>query len=127
MKLSELIINYRKTHDLSQRQFATMCGVSNGYISMIEAEQNNHTGRKMNVSLGKLHKIASGMNMSLHELLKSIDDMDVSLEYDDDFAPSPAEKINEGERVLLDLFRSLSDEKKEMVIAMLRAALQPKG
>jgi transcriptional regulator with XRE-family HTH domain len=40
---------------------------------------------------------------------------------------SPAEKISEGERVLLDLFRSLSDEKKEMVIAMLRAALQPKG
>jgi transcriptional regulator with XRE-family HTH domain len=40
MTLKDLIIEYRNDHGLSQRQFATACGLSNGYISMLEKEMN---------------------------------------------------------------------------------------
>lgn len=36
MTLRDLISAYRKDHGLSQRQFANQCGLSNGYISMLE-------------------------------------------------------------------------------------------
>lgn len=36
MTLGEFIRKYRSEHDLSQRQFALKCGLSNGYISMLE-------------------------------------------------------------------------------------------
>ena len=40
MKLGDLIRKYREQHDLSQRQFAISCGLSNGYISMLEKGRN---------------------------------------------------------------------------------------
>lgn len=40
MKLSEIIKKYRKEHDLSQRQMGARCGLSTGYISLIEKEIN---------------------------------------------------------------------------------------
>ena len=40
MKLSELIIEYRREHGISQRQMASQCSLSTGYISLIEKEIN---------------------------------------------------------------------------------------
>ena len=36
MKLSEIIIDYRKRMNISQREFSRRCGLSNSYISFIE-------------------------------------------------------------------------------------------
>lgn len=44
MTLSDFVKEYRKEHDLSQRQFAAICGLSNGYISMLEKNMNPKTG-----------------------------------------------------------------------------------
>ena len=122
MKLSDIVRHYRAEHGISQRQFAAMCSVSHGYISLIEGEKNYKTNKKMNVTLDKMKKLADGMDISLHELLTKVDDMVVSLEYDNDFALT--EEISEGERVLLELFRSVPKEKQRMVVEMIRAALQ---
>ena len=81
MKLSEIIIEYRTKHNLSQRDFAKKCELSNGYISMIEKEKNYDTNKKINVTLDSMQKLAKGMNMALDELLKKTDDMIVSLEH----------------------------------------------
>lgn len=79
MKLSELIVEYRREHDLSQRQFALQCGVSNGYISMLEKERNPKTGEPIVPSMQHYAKIAKGMGISLQELFQRIDDAPVSL------------------------------------------------
>ena len=80
MKLSNLIIAYRKEHNLSQRQFAEKCGVTNGYISMIENDRNPSTEKPVIPSLDKLKAIANAMNISLNELIDTIDDVFVSVE-----------------------------------------------
>lgn len=78
MTLGEYIRKYRLEHGLSQRQFAEKCGnITHGYLAIIESGRNPNTGKKTIPSIDKLYSIASGMNLSLHQLLESVDDMDV--------------------------------------------------
>lgn len=88
MKLSEIIIQYRKEHDLSQRAFAAQCGVSNGYISMLEEGINRNTGNPITPSISKLKLVAAGMGMTLHDLFRIADDMDVSYKNSDPDDPA---------------------------------------
>ena len=80
MNLSELITSYREEHNLSQRQFADICGLSNGYISMLEKNENPKTKQPITPTLPKLDKLAKGMNISINELFDIVDDIYVSLE-----------------------------------------------
>lgn len=79
MTLSDFVKEYRKEHDLSQRQFAAICGLSNGYISMLEKNMNPKTGLRLTPSLPALKKISDGMGISLADMLTTVDDMPVEL------------------------------------------------
>ena len=79
MKLGELIQEYRTAHDLSQRQFADICGLSNGYISMLEKGLNPKTNKPISPTIPQLKKLATGMAMTMAELFEQVDDMPVDL------------------------------------------------
>lgn len=79
MTLKELIISYREKNDLSQRQFAQKCDLSNGYISMLEKGTNPNTGLPVTPTIPVLTKLAKGMNLSLHQLFSLADDMPVDI------------------------------------------------
>ena len=83
MTLRELITQYRSEHGLSQRQFATQCSLSNGYISMLEKGVNPKTQLPLTPTLPALKKLATGMGISLSELISVADDMPVSLVSDE--------------------------------------------
>ena len=90
MKLGDYIKNYRMTKNLSQRQFAALCGISNGYISMLEEGRNPRTNEPLVPSLVMLNKIATGMNMTVHDLISVVDDMPISFSDSDEKAfPAP--------------------------------------
>lgn len=74
MTFSELLIKYRSDHSLSQRKFAELCNLSNGYISMLENNLNPATGKPVIPTLPALNKIAHGMGISLDDLLAMVDD-----------------------------------------------------
>ena len=57
MNLGDLIRNYREKHDLSQRQFAEMCDLSNGYISILEKGANPNTGKPVVPTIPQLKKL----------------------------------------------------------------------
>ncbi len=77
MKLCELIKEYRLSKELSQRQFAGLCGVSNGYISMLEEGKNPRTNEPLIPTLSTLKKISSAMGVSVNELMQMADDIPV--------------------------------------------------
>ena len=79
MTLGNYISNYLKEHKISQRQFATNCELSNGMISMLQNEKNPETNKPIKPSITTLKKIASGMGISLNELLENVDDMEALL------------------------------------------------
>lgn len=78
MTLSELMKQYRKEHRLSARAFARQAGFSNAYISLLEND------RIQSPSLEALNAVAKAMGMSLDTMLRTIEDMDVSLSKEPD-------------------------------------------
>ena len=79
MKLGELIKSYRDEHDLSQRQFANQCGLSNGYISILEKGMNPNTGKPVTPTIPQLKKLADGMGITMSAMLEQVEDMSVDL------------------------------------------------
>lgn len=74
MKLSELIINYRKKMQISQREFSRRCDLSNSYISFIENEKNPRTGKPMVPTLEQYKKIANCMGLTVQQLFEQLDE-----------------------------------------------------
>ena len=79
MTLGEYIMEYCNQHGLSQRQFATQCDLSNGYISMLISGVNPKTGKQIKPAIDSYIKLADGMGITLNELFEAIDDTPVVL------------------------------------------------
>ena len=120
MKLSELIVEYRREHDLSQRQFALQCGVSNGYISMLEKERNPKTGEPIVPSMQHYAKIAKGMGISIHELFTRIDDAPVSIAEE-----QPASEGDELVNTIAAAIKALPRDQQEMLLRMIASLQSP--
>ena len=74
MKLSNAVIDYRKRMQISQREFARRCDLSNSYISFIENEYNPRTGKPIVPTIEQYQKIANGMGISVQHLFELLDD-----------------------------------------------------
>lgn len=74
MKIGNIICEYRKKHDLSQRDFAKLSGISNSYIAMLENVYDKRTGKEILPTLDMVKKIAATMRLDINELLSMIDD-----------------------------------------------------
>ena len=74
MKLSNIITDYRNQEQISQREFARRCGLSNSYISFIENEHNPRTGKPIVPTLEQYQKIATGMGLTVHQLFERLDE-----------------------------------------------------
>ena len=125
MTLKDLIIEYRNDHGLSQRQFATACGLSNGYISMLEKEMNPNTKLPVTPTLPKLKQLASGMGMSLTDLLVKVDDMPVELILDDADSKKLVPEIeDELDAEIMKMISGLTPEKKQQALSYIQYLAQ---
>ena len=117
MTLKDLVIKYRADNGLSQRQFALQCGLSNGYIRMLEKGINPSTGAKITPTLPALSKLATGMHTTLNELFTLVDDMDVDVKTP---ALSEEDGLASVDMEIISLLAGLSDAKKQQAISFLR-------
>ena len=117
MTLKDLVIKYRADNGLSQRQFALQCGLSNGYISMLEKGINPSTGAKITPTLPALSMLATGMHTTLNELFTLVDDMDVDVKTP---ALSEEDGLASVDMEIISLLAGLSDAKKQQAISFLR-------
>lgn len=125
MTLKDLIIEYRNDHGLSQRQFATACGLSNGYISMLEKEMNPNTKLPVTPTLPKLKQLASGMGMNLTDLLVKVDDMPVELILDDADSKKLVPEIeDELDAEIMKIISGLTPEKKQQALSYIQYLAQ---
>ena len=125
MTLKDLIIEYRNDHGLSQRQFATACGLSNGYISMLEKEMNPNTKLPVTPTLPNLKQLASGMGMSLTDLLVKVDDMPVELILDDADSKKLVPEIeDELDAEIMKIISGLTPEKKQQALSYIQYLAQ---
>ena len=73
MEIGDIIKKYRSTHNLSLRAFAQKTGLSYAYISILEKGINSRTKQPTKPTLETIRCIAKGLNLSLEELLKILD------------------------------------------------------
>ena len=74
MILGDLIKEYRIQNNLSLRDFAKKCGLSHTYISALEKNIDYRTGKPIAPTLDSIKFISKGMNLSIEEILKILDD-----------------------------------------------------
>ena len=74
MYLGGIIKAYRDKHELSMQAFADKCGLSKGYIAMLEKNLNSKTGEPIVPSLETFVKGSAAIHMSLDELLDIVDE-----------------------------------------------------
>ncbi len=128
MKLGDLIKEYREKHGLSQRQFAMSCGLSNGYISMLEKGRNPKTNRPVTPNLQQMKKLADGMGTTMMDMLEQVDDMPVDLatearEFTNKTISTPGAGGGYSDSIDLELatlILQLSPEKKKEAVNYLR-------
>ena len=119
MKLSNIVIDYRKRMQISQREFARRCGLSNSYISFIENEYNPRTGKPIVPTIEQYQKIASCMDMSVHQLFELLDeDSPVDL-HNSPQAPEDDPQI----RIVSGMMENMSEDQKKQIVAIVRAVV----
>jgi len=125
MKLSEYLVEYRQEHGLSQRQLAKKCGLTNGYINMIEKGINPKTKQPIVLSIASYKKIATGTGKTLHDLLSIIDDSPIRV----GSAPTHTLPAKSELRFALygDVAEDVTDEELEAVIDYARFLREKKG
>ena len=112
MTLREYIIDFRHEHGLSQRQFANICGLSNGYIAMIEANENPRTGKPITPSLNSIRKMASAMGLSFRVLADLIESEGAN--------NIDSEDLSEGEKELIAIYRDLTLARRSLLLDLAR-------
>ncbi len=129
MTLGEYVRSYREKHGISQRQFADISGVSNGYISMLEKNQNPKTGQPLTPTMPVLKKLASAMGMTVNDLCSFVEDLAIDLgttvmDYDD-----AREKLRmiltEGEYAILKAYQAADARARADALALL--TVHPRG
>ena len=119
MKLSNIVIDYRNRMQISQREFARRCGLSNSYISFIENEYNPRTGKPIVPTIEQYQKIASCMDMSVHQLFELLDeDSPVDLHL-----PSQTPEQDPQIRIVSGMMEKMSEEQKQQIVAIVRAVV----
>ena len=78
MRVGELIQQYREEHNLSQREFARKCGISNVAINFIEKGEREN-GDPYVPRFDTVKKVARAMGMSAESLISQCDDFDLDI------------------------------------------------
>lgn len=73
MKLGEVIKEFRTRNNLSMEEFGKRCGLSKGFISMLEKGQHPQSKRPLVPSLETLNKVATGMGTDLDTFVSVLD------------------------------------------------------
>ncbi|HCL4480221.1 TPA: helix-turn-helix transcriptional regulator [Clostridium botulinum] len=70
--IGEIIKDFRTANSLSLREFSKLCDLSHSYIDRLEKGYDPRSGKKVDLTIDTIGKIASCINMDLYDLLIAI-------------------------------------------------------
>jgi len=74
MNLGEIIHNYRLENKLTLEDVANKCGITKGYVAMLEKNVNPKTNRALVPSLETILKVSQGLSMDIDTMFNMLDD-----------------------------------------------------
>lgn len=119
MTLGEYMKNYRTIHKLGQRDFAQLCGISAGYVSMLENNKNPKSGRPLSPRIEIYQQVAAATGIGLDELISIVDD-NITVGASTQTAEQPAapewyNELSEEDKVLVQLIMRLPPSQKKIL------------
>lgn len=115
-QLGKFIRQKRKELGLSLREFAEMCEISHSYLDNLEKGWDARSGKPISPTIETLQKLASGLKISLIEILRIGGFIDSSLDQNNSVA------INDDELVsfIREISPKLSPEEREDLKEVIR-------
>ena len=129
MKLSELLKDYRQQNELSQREFARRCGLSNSLISILEMGVNPQTGNPMEPDARTYRRLADGMGLTtaaLSDLLK-VDSIALGPISKEDQQAIEALHQNPKLRMLFNIQKDMKESDLNAVLGVVNAIAKERG
>ena len=121
MTLGEYIKNYRIIHDLSQRQFAVLCGLSNGYVSMLEKGVNGSTGQPIVPTIQTMRQISNAMGLTIHKILSEVDDVVLDIgDEQEEKQPLQPDGLSEEALMIAKIVDALPPERRQLLLALVQ-------
>ncbi|MEG2304835.1 MAG: helix-turn-helix transcriptional regulator [Lachnospiraceae bacterium] len=118
MTLGEIIKDYRTMHDISMREFETLSGISRGYLSMLEKNENPRSGKPIAPSIEMIRQVASAVGMTFEQVFDLMDGQEVSLDakslHDNHSFP-----LTNLEKDVIKKFRTLNKGERSMFLGSL--------
>ena len=121
MRVGEIINKYLKDNDMSQRQFAKKCGLSNGYISMLIKNTNTHSEKPIVPSLTSLLAVSKALEITIDQLFEMADDIQIDMSYAKNLPTSKRGSRRTDE--FIELFNMLTPEQQSIVISQIKGIL----
>lgn len=121
MLLGEYIKEFRSLHgNMSQAEFARLSGISKGYISMLENNQNPKSKRPISPTMDTFQKVADATGITTNELFDIVEQPTISRGESFDLAEAIKRTLIEGERrpSKFDLAKSILGDYSEQLPSM---------
>lgn len=74
MTLGDIIYKYRKENNFTMEYVANLCGITKGYVAMLEKNVNSKTGRPVKPTVETISKVCKGLSMDINEVFELLDD-----------------------------------------------------
>lgn len=124
MTLGDVIKTYRDENKVSMEYVANLCGITKGYVAMLEKNVNSKTGRPVKPTIETIVKVCNGLHLDFNSVFDSLDD-DYEINISTSRPPSsaPELELTEQEERLVENFHRLSDSQQARLLAYLDGLL----
>lgn len=108
MTLGEIIKEYRNKNGVSMEYVANLCGITKGYVAMLERNVNSKTGRPVKPTIETIIKVCNGLHLDFDSVFDMLDD-----DYEVTISSSIGTNLD---NKLLSVIHQLSPEAQEKVL-----------
>ena len=104
MTLGDIIKKYRVYNSVTMEYVARLCGITKGYVAMLERNVNSKTGRPVKPTLETILKVCNGLKLDVDSVFEMLDD-----DYMISLSSSKNESLSFNEQKCIKSFRKLND------------------
>lgn len=100
--LGDIIKKYRTDTSSTLADVATLCGITKGYVAMLEKNVNSKTGRPVKPTIETILKVCAGLHLDIEQVFEDL--------YDDYITTIPTLKVHHTDSV-----HNLSQQDKDFL------------
>lgn len=113
MTLGDIIKKYRTENGVSMEYVANLCGITKGYVAMLERNVNSKTGRPVKPTIETIAKVCNGLHLDINTVFDSLDD-DYEITIPSSLT-TPLQLTDQEEHLVI-TFRGLNEDGREKAI-----------